>query len=88
MAQLRNMVAYADFLTWWTGFRSCGNLGGQSGTAAGFLRVLQFPLSSIPKIIIWGCYDRPVVASVIVDSVPLHPKKEEGEGIWCMDIKV
>jgi hypothetical protein len=25
---------------------------------------------------IWGWYSRPVVASVIADSVPLHPKKE------------
>jgi hypothetical protein len=30
--------------------RSCGICGGQSGTAAGFLRVLNFPLPSIPPI--------------------------------------
>jgi hypothetical protein len=29
-------------------------------------------------IIIRGWYKRPVVASVIVDSVPLHPQKEKG----------
>jgi hypothetical protein len=47
--------------------RSCGICGGQSGTGAGFLRVLRFPSPiSIPPItpqlsstIIWGCYNRP-----------------------------
>jgi hypothetical protein len=29
---------------------ACGVYGGQSGTGAGFLRVLQFPLSIIPQI--------------------------------------
>jgi hypothetical protein len=45
---------------------SCGICGGQSGTGAGFLRVLWFPLPNrIPPIapqsssIIWGCYDTP-----------------------------
>jgi hypothetical protein len=58
--------------------------GGQNGTGVGFSRVLQFPLKSIPSIapqssssiIISGWYNRPVVASVIVDTVPLHPKKQ------------
>jgi hypothetical protein len=48
------------------------------GTGADFLRVLRFPLPSIPptsphsasSIIIRGWYNRPVAASVIVDSVP------------------
>jgi ribosomal protein S14 len=29
---------------------ACGVCGGQSGTGAGFLRVLRFPLSIIPPI--------------------------------------
>jgi hypothetical protein len=51
--------------------RSCGIYGGQSGTGAGFLRVLRSPLPIfIPPIaphsssIIWGWYNRPVVAAV------------------------
>jgi hypothetical protein len=51
---------------------SCGICGGQSGAGAGFLRVLRFPLSIIippsapqsPSSIIWGWYNRPVVAAV------------------------
>jgi hypothetical protein len=51
--------------------RSCG-ICEQSGTGAGFLRVLRFPLPIfIPPIapqstssIIWGWYSRPVVAAV------------------------
>jgi hypothetical protein len=48
--------------------RSCGISGGQSGTGAGFLRVLRLPLPiRIPPIvpqsssssIIWGWYNRP-----------------------------
>jgi hypothetical protein len=47
--------------------RSCGSCGGQSGTGAGFLRVLRFPLPiRIPPIapqssssIIRGGYNRP-----------------------------
>jgi hypothetical protein len=30
---------------------------------------------------IHGWYNRPVVTSVIVDSVPLHPKKEKRVGL-------
>jgi hypothetical protein len=63
----------------------CGICGGQSGTRADFLRVLGFTLPSIPptaphsssSIIIRGWYNRPVVASVIVDSVSFHPKKKK-----------
>jgi hypothetical protein len=52
--------------------RSCGICGGHSGTGAGFLRVLRFPLPIfIPSIapqsplsIIWGCYNRLVVTAV------------------------
>jgi hypothetical protein len=47
--------------------KSCGIWVGQSGTGAGFLRVLQFPLPiRIPPIapqssssIIWGWYSKP-----------------------------
>jgi hypothetical protein len=57
------------------------------------LRVLRYPLPSIPpiaphsssSIIILGWYNRPVVATVIVDSVPLHPKKEKNV---CMFVYV
>jgi hypothetical protein len=56
--------------------------GGQRGATAGSLRVLRFPLPSIPPITphssssttIRGWYKRPTVASVRVDSVPFHPK--------------
>jgi hypothetical protein len=51
---------------------SCGICGGQSGTGAGFLQVLRFPLPIFippinpksPSSIIWGWYNRPVVAAV------------------------
>jgi hypothetical protein len=50
----------------------CGICGGQSGADVGFLRVLQVPLPIfIPPItpqspppIIWGWYNRPLVAAV------------------------
>jgi hypothetical protein len=53
-------------------FWSCGICGGQSGAAAGFLRVLRCPLPIFippispqsPSSIIWGWYSRPVVAAV------------------------
>jgi hypothetical protein len=51
---------------------SCGICGGQSGAGAGFLRVLRFPLPTFipliapqsPWTIIWGWYNRPVLAAV------------------------
>jgi hypothetical protein len=50
---------------------SCGICGAQSGTGAGFLRVLRFPLSIIipptaphSSAIGRGWYNRPVVADV------------------------
>jgi hypothetical protein len=51
---------------------SYGICGGQSGAGAGFLRVLRFPLPIFippnapqsPSSIIWGWYNRPVVAAV------------------------
>jgi hypothetical protein len=51
---------------------SCGICGGQSGAGAGFLRVLRFPLPIFippispqsPTSIIWGWYNRPVVAAL------------------------
>jgi hypothetical protein len=58
---------------------SRGICGKQSGIATGFLRVLLFPWPIIPPTaphssssIIPGWYNRPVVASVSVDLVPLH----------------
>jgi hypothetical protein len=50
----------------------CGICGGQSGAGAGFLRVLRFPLPIFiapiapqsPSFVIWGWYNRPVVAAV------------------------
>jgi hypothetical protein len=68
-----------------SGLGSCWICGGQCGTGAGFLRVLQFSLPSIPptapylSTIIWGWYNRPVVASVMVDLIPLHPREGGGE---------
>jgi hypothetical protein len=51
---------------------SCGICGGQSGTGAGFLWVLRFPLPTFipstapqsPSSIIWDWQNRPVVAAV------------------------
>jgi hypothetical protein len=58
-------------------------------TEVGFLRILRFPLPSVPQIaphsflsiIIHGWYNRPVVASVVVDSFPLHLKMGKKESI-------
>jgi hypothetical protein len=52
--------------------RSCGICGEQSGTGAGFLRVLRFPLPIFippigpqsPSSIIWDWYNRPEEAAV------------------------
>jgi hypothetical protein len=51
---------------------SCGICDGQNGAGAGFLRVLRFPLPicipptapQSPPSVIWGWYNRPVVAAV------------------------
>jgi hypothetical protein len=60
--------------------KSCGVYGGQSGTGAGFLRVLGFFLPIVPHLSSSGAgkIGQPVMASVIVDSVPLywHPPDE------------
>jgi hypothetical protein len=58
--------------------------GGQSGAAAGFLRVLRFPLPIfIPPIapqssssIIWGLHNRPEVAAVPSGFIPNTRKKK------------
>jgi hypothetical protein len=52
--------------------RTCWIYVGQSGTGAGFLRVLWFPLPIFippiapqsPSSITWGWYNRPIVAAV------------------------
>jgi hypothetical protein len=52
--------------------QSSGICGGQSGTGAGFLQVLRFPLPIFippiapqsPSPIIWGWYNGPEVAAV------------------------
>jgi hypothetical protein len=67
----------------------------KGSTGTGFLRVLRFSLAThctdcstliiiIIIIIIRGWYNRPVVASVIVDSVPLHSKKKEKKKKLCL----
>jgi hypothetical protein len=66
-----------------------GICGGQSGTVAGFLRVLRFPLPIFipptapqsPSSIIWGWYNRPVVAAVRsgLTLTPLRSKKKNFE---------
>jgi hypothetical protein len=61
---------------------SCGICGEQSGTGAGFLRVLWFPVPiRIPSIapviiiiIIWGWYNRPVVAALPSGLTPWGKK--------------
>jgi hypothetical protein len=57
--------------------RSCGICDGQSGTGAGFLRVLRFPLPILipptapqSSSIIRGWYNRPTVADVPSQSHP------------------
>jgi hypothetical protein len=57
-------------------FRSCGICGGQISTGAGVLQVLRFPLPSIQPIAPHlsfihqhpGLYNRPLVASVIMEA--------------------
>jgi hypothetical protein len=64
---LPTMVAQVRARVW-----SCGIHVGQSGAGAGFLRGLRFPLPIFispialqsPSSIIWGWYNRPVVAAV------------------------
>jgi hypothetical protein len=62
--------------------RSCGICGGQSGTGAGFLGILRFPLPILipPTVphslsIIRGCYNRKTVADV-PSGLSLTPPQE------------
>jgi hypothetical protein len=65
--------------------RSCGISGGQSGTGAGFLRVLRFllpilipPVAPHSSSIIRGWYNRPVSGPTYqVDPFSPHPKKQK-----------
>jgi hypothetical protein len=64
--------------------RSCGVCGGQSGTRAGFPRVLRFPLipPTAPQSsssIIRGWYNRPTVADV-PSGLSLTPPRGGGGG--------
>jgi hypothetical protein len=58
-----------------------GICGGQSGTVAGFLRVLFFPLPIIPPTasssIIRGWYNRPVMADVPSGLILTPPLRKE-----------
>jgi hypothetical protein len=64
---LPTAVAWVPAQVW-----SCGICVGQSGGGEGFLQVLQFLLPSLipptapqsPSSVIWGWYNRPVVAAV------------------------
>jgi hypothetical protein len=69
-----------------------GLCGGQSGSGAGLLRVLRFPLSiliqrtaphSSSSSIIRGWYDRPIVADVLSGLSLTHPKKPKQEMLLC-----
>jgi hypothetical protein len=70
---------------------SCGICGGQSGTGAGILRVLRFPLPIlIPPIasqssssITWGLYTRPEVAAVPSGLSPTPPNKNDDRTSRC-----
>jgi hypothetical protein len=78
------MRLVADFPKWRAGSGQVGFVVDKAATREVFFRVLRFPLPSIPltaphsssPVIIWGWYSRPVVASVTVDSVPLHWKRK------------
>jgi hypothetical protein len=76
--------------------RSCGICGGRSDTVAGFLRVLRFPLPSIPptaahlsSFIIPGTICQ-VVASIIVDLVrpAMYQYMTNGECVYLHPIYV
>jgi hypothetical protein len=61
----RNMIVHVSFARVRTNLRPCGIYGGQSGTGAGILRVLLFPLpilipqTSPHSSIIRGSYNSP-----------------------------
>jgi hypothetical protein len=65
----------------------CGIYGGQSGTGTAFFEVLRIPLQIfIPPLapqlslaIIWGWYNRPVVAAVPNSLSLPHEEKEKHE---------
>jgi hypothetical protein len=64
--------------------RSCEICGGQSGTCADFLQVLQFPLPILipptalhSSSIIRGCYNRPISGQRTKRTVSPLPKKRK-----------
>jgi hypothetical protein len=71
--------------------RSCGICGGQSGTGAGFLRVLRFPLPILipptapqsSSLIIRGWYNRPTVADV-PSGLRLTPPRETKKNLLLL----
>jgi hypothetical protein len=73
----------------------CGICGGKSGFGAGFLRVLRFPLPIFtppiapqsPSSIIWGWYNRPVVAAVPIE-ITLTPLRMVEVGRYHMMLKI
>jgi hypothetical protein len=76
--------AVSDWIPTAARVRSCGICGGQSGTGAGCLWVLQFPLPIFippiapqsPSSIIWDWYSRPV-SGRSTKWTQSHPTKEK-----------
>jgi hypothetical protein len=63
---------------------ACGVCGGQSGTGAGFLRVLRFPLPNVSIIIITqGWHNRPIGGHSAewtqLDSTPQYTNLKKGQ---------
>jgi hypothetical protein len=77
---------------------SCGICGGQSGTGAGFLQVLRFPLQiRIPQIapqssssssIIWGSYSGQNSGRTTkwTQSHPMGERERQRETTYCCNI--
>jgi hypothetical protein len=75
--------------------RSCGICGGQSGTGAGFLRVLRFPLPILippaaphSSSIIRGWYNRPISGRRTSGLSPTPPKETKKKKLIGLDVVV